>query len=189
MGWKTAIAAKLAPVAGPASAVWDAALVVVRVLGGWRATAFLCAALWFAWQSHLNGARADKLELEKATAAAAQAKAELALKEAQGKVTVRVEAHYVDRVQVVRGRTQTIVKEVPIYVPSDTPALPGGFRVLHDAAAAGELPDPTRIADAAPVEAQSATETIAENYGVCHENAERLTSLQEWVREQQKLAP
>lgn len=34
-----------------------------------------------------------------------------------------------------------IIKEIPHYVPTDLPMLPGSFRVLHDAAARGsELP-------------------------------------------------
>lgn len=79
---------------------------------------------------------------------------------------------------------ETIIKEVPVYVPSDTPDLPGGFRVHHDAAAIGELPDPARVADAPAVPAQDVAATLAENYLVCRATAEQLTALQEWVRRQ-----
>ena len=111
---------------------------------------------------------------------------QLAIAEAkakQGETKVEVITKFVDRVQVVREKGQTIIKEVPKYVPITTPDLPGGFRVLHDAAVRSELPDPTSVADAAPVAAQDATATITDNYRVCHENAEQLTALQEWVRE------
>ena len=65
--------------------------------------------------------------------------------------------------------------------------MPGGFRVLHDAAAHGVIPDPARIADAAPVPAAAAAGTVAGNYGTCIENAQRLTDLQAWVRAQRAL--
>lgn len=107
----------------------------------------------------------------------------------QGKVTVRVETKYVDRIVKVQGVTKTIVREVPVYVSPDACPLPSGFRVLHDAAAAGAVPNPSDVAHAATVPAQQAAATVALNYGTCHETAERLSGLQEWVREQQKVNP
>ena len=87
----------------------------------------------------------------------------------------------------IRTVTETITKEIPVYVKADACPLPGGFRVLHDAAASSEIPDPARIPDAATVPAQVATETLVANYGNCHAIAARLTGLQEWVRAQQNL--
>ena len=84
----------------------------------------------------------------------------------------------------IRTVTQTIIKEVPIYVKAADCPMPGGFRVLHDAAADGQLPDAARIPDAATVPAQDVATSITENYGTCRENAARLTGLQEWVRAQ-----
>ncbi len=97
------------------------------------------------------------------------------------KETIRVVTKYIDRVQTVYVQGETIIKEVPIYVPSDTPDLPAGFRVLHDAAASGELPDPSRIADAAPVPAQDAARTVIGNYTTCRATAEQLIALQDWI--------
>lgn len=91
--------------------------------------------------------------------------------------TERVVTNVQWRTRVVRERGATIVKEVPVYVPLDSCALPGGFRVLHDAAAAGVLPDPAGIATAAPVPAQVAAITIADNYTTCEENDEALLGL------------
>lgn len=99
-----------------------------------------------------------------------------------GKATDQVVTEYVDRVRIVREKGQTIIKEVPVYVPSDSCDLPGGFRVLHDAAASGELPEPARVADALPVGAADAAGTITTNYAACHENAEQLIALQNWIR-------
>lgn len=119
---------------------------------------------------------------------------------AQAAVTERVVTQYVDRIQTVRERGEAIVKEVPIYVPyvpstatSDPHpgcdcSLPGGFRVLHDAAAAGELPDPAALADAPSASAQEVATTVADNYLTCHLIAEQLTGLQQWVTEQQAVS-
>lgn len=97
----------------------------------------------------------------------------------QAEKTVEVITEYVDRVQIVKEKGQTIIKEVPVYVQNDAD-LSGGFRVFHDAAASNELPDATRIADAPAVPIEDAAATIAENYQRCHENSEQLMALQSW---------
>ena len=60
-----------------------------------------------------------------------------------------------------------------------------GFVRLHDAAAAGELPEPARDADAAAagIALSAVAGTVAANYQTCHENAEQLRALQGWVSE------
>lgn len=89
-----------------------------------------------------------------------------------------------DRVRTV---THTIVREVPRYVTIQADAgcvVPDGFRLLHDAAAAGVPPaaEPAgRSADAPSGLALSAVaETVTTNYGICHETAERLKGWQDW---------
>ena len=111
-----------------------------------------------------------------------QAVAVVTVKQRQAEATVQVVTQYVDRVHTVREVGQTIIKEVPVYVPADSPALPGGFRLLHDAAARGELPDATGAADAPAVPAQDLAATLAANYLACRENAEQLTALQGWIK-------
>jgi len=84
--------------------------------------------------------------------------------------------------------TKTIIKEVPRYVKDTDCPMPPGFRLLHDAAAANvPLPDPARIADAAPAAAADVATTVASNYGLCAETAQRLSDLQSWVKAQQDL--
>ena len=95
---------------------------------------------------------------------------------------------YVDRVRVVREKGDTIIKEVPVYVPVQADAactINRGFVRLHDAAAAGKLPEPARDADAAAtgIALSAVAGTVAANYQTCHENAEQLRALQTWVRE------
>jgi hypothetical protein len=101
----------------------------------------------------------------------------------QAVVSDQTVTKYVDRVQIVQGKSRTIIKEIPIYV-QDTVNLSGGWRMLHDSAVYNELPDPARIADAATVTITDVAETVIRNYGICHENSTTLSSLQEWVKEQ-----
>ena len=88
----------------------------------------------------------------------------------------------------IREKGDTIIKEVPVYVPVQADAacsINRGFVRLHDAAAAGELPEPARDTDAAAagIALSAVAGTVAANYQSCHENAEQLRALQAWVRE------
>jgi len=110
------------------------------------------------------------------------------VRQRQAEATVKIVTEYVDRVRVVREKGDTIIKEVPVYVPVQADAactINRGFVRLHDAAAAGELPEPTRDADAAAagIALSTVAGTVAANYQTCHENAEQLRALQAWVGE------
>ena len=110
-----------------------------------------------------------------------------AIRERQAQATVKVVTEYVDRVRVVREKGDTIIKEVPVYVPVQADAactINRGFVRLHNAAAAGELPEPARDADAtaAGIALSTVAGTVATNYQTCHENAEQLRALQVWAR-------
>jgi hypothetical protein len=109
-------------------------------------------------------------------------------REMQAQATVKVVTQYVDRVRVVREKGETIIKEVPVYVPVKADAactINRGFVRLHDAAAAGDLPEPAGDADAAAagVALSAVAGTVAANYQTCHENAQQLRALQTWIRE------
>ena len=101
----------------------------------------------------------------------------------QAVVSDQTVTKYVDRVQIVQGKSREIIKEVKVYV-QDTCTLSGGFRLLHDSAVYNELPSPARIADAEAIGLEAATKTILENYQACNVNAETLSSLQQWVRDE-----
>ena len=110
------------------------------------------------------------------------------IRERQAQATAKVVTQYVDRVRVVREKGETIIKEVPVYVPVQADAactINRGFVRLHDAAAAGELPETARDADAAPagLALSAVAGTVAANYQTCHENAEQLRALQAWISE------
>jgi len=122
------------------------------------------------------------------TAVQQQALQAAAIRERQAQATVKVVTEYVDRVRIVREKGETIIKEVPIYVPVQADAactINRGFVLLHDAAAAGELPETAGDADAAAanIALSAVAGTVAANYQTCHENAEQLRALQVWVSE------
>jgi K+-sensing histidine kinase KdpD len=131
----------------------------------------------------------NEQRLADARAAEAHALAEAARTIADAQTADRVVTQYVDRVRTVSEAAQVITKEVPVYVPSDACTLPPGFRVLHDAAAAGTLPEPAYLADAAPADAQTVAATVADNYATCHAIREQLTALQQFERERAVGAP
>ena len=111
-----------------------------------------------------------------------------AIRERQARATVKVVTEYVDRVRIVREKGDTIIKEVPVYVPVQADAactINRGFVRLHDAAAAGALPEPARDTDAAAagIALSAVAGTVATNYQTCRETAEQLRALQTWVRE------
>lgn len=150
----------------------------------WLALVLLAAALiGFGW---IKGA--GHVQSQWNTAAQHQNLQATAIRERQAQATVKVVTQYVDRVRVVREKGDTMIKEVPVYVPVQADAactINRGFVRLHDAAAAGELPEPARDADAAAagLALSAVAGTVAANYQTCHENAEQLRALQVWVSE------
>ena len=148
------------------------------------ALAALCIAVFgFGW---LKGASHVQAQWDAATAAQQQAQAQVQTRQAEA--TVQVVTQYVDRIQVVREKGDTLIQEIPVYVPVQADAactVHRGFVRLHDAAAAGELPTAPRDTDA-PAEGlalSAVTATVVTNYQTCIENAEQLKALQDWIRQ------
>lgn len=100
----------------------------------------------------------------------------------------RVITQYVDRVRVVRERGTTITREVPVYVTAKADAacpVPVGFVRVHNSAAQNlPLGEPAGNPDAPTpgVALSTVATTVASNYTTCHETAQQLTALQDWVR-------
>lgn len=154
----------------------------------WLALAALIAAS--AGWGYTRGATAVQDRWE--AAAVKQSLTASIVRQKQAEVTERVVTQYVDRVRAVQVAGDTVIREVPVYVPTQCDPdgrLPAGWRVQHDAAASGEPADPARFADAAPVAPDAAAETVARNYLACRLNAEQLVALQAWVREQAAVSP
>ena len=105
----------------------------------------------------------------------------------QGAVTDKIVTKYRDRVRWVREPAQVITKEIPVYVPASAdPVLPRGWGMLHDAAAAGTVPQAAAGADvsAPDVAASQALRSVVANYTTCHETELQLVTLQAWVQMQ-----
>ena len=147
--------------------------------------ALLAAVAGLAWWAtdryHATVNRADTAEK---TAAGLREQ----LKNAKG-ATVTV-TQYVDRERVIRLKGDTIIKEVPRYVSAQADAacvIPGGFVRLHDAAAAGTVPDSSAgDVDAAPsgVALSTVAGTVTANYTDSLANSEQLSTLQQVLRDQ-----
>jgi hypothetical protein len=133
---------------------------------------------WIKGSSHVQAQWDAAVQQQTLQAAAAH--------ERLAQATVKVVTQYVDRVRVVREKGETIIREAPVYASAQADAactINRGFVLLHDAAAAGELPEPARDADAAAtgLALSAVAATVAANYQTCHENAEQLRALQAWV--------
>lgn len=82
-------------------------------------------------------------------------------------------------------KDRVITKEVVRYaqLPPDRRCdLDTSWRVLHDAAATGEPPEPARLAPGAaePVGDAAALETVAGNYEQCRKYIDQLDGWQQW---------
>ena len=154
---------------------WPYRLLALAALG--------IALFGFGW---LKGANHVRAHWDAATAAQQQAQAQVQIQQAEA--TVQVVTQYVDRIQIVREKGDTLIQEIPVYVPVQADAactVHRGFVSLHDAAAVGELPQPAQDADA-PAEGlalSAVAATVVTNYQTCHENAEQLKALQDWIRQ------
>lgn len=117
----------------------------------------------------------------------------ITVKQRQAEATVQVITKYVDRIKIVRETGATTAKEVTNHVTPTADAacvVPVGFVRVHNAAAANRVPEPAGAVDAAPagIALSAVAGTVADNYERCHENAEQLIGLQEWILEMKKAA-
>lgn len=108
---------------------------------------------------------------------------------AQGKVTTVIQTEYLDRVvereRIVYRNRDVIVNQVP-----EQYILSQGWVYAHDQSALGRPIEPEIAANAFPsgITDKEAVSLVADNYGnVCRANADQLTSLQNWIREQEKV--
>ena len=149
-----------------------------KLIGSALALAGLFAAGWWQGSAHTQKA------WDEAKAAQAQHVDQVAA--VQAAVTTQVVTQYVDRIKTIEKPAQEVLRAVPTYLPVDL-ACPAADRIgsLLDAAT-HDLP-----VAAAPGSADGAGTTAADvaTFGVeaitvARENAEQLTALQEWVKQQ-----
>jgi hypothetical protein len=100
--------------------------------------------------------------------------------ERRQKIITNTVTKYIEKAAEEKVVYRDIIREVPNYVPSDLPMLPGSFRLLHDAAASGSpLPEAGGAGgvDAAAVEIADFAETLIFNYQDCQDDKTRLQTL------------
>jgi cell division protein FtsB len=114
------------------------------------------------------------------------------LEKASGEITTKVEKVYIERTKVIKEKGDVIIEKVPEYISKDADAkcdVPNGFVVLHNSAVKNEIPNTARDFNekSSGVELSTVGKTVAGNYTTCNEVREQLRSLQDWVKEQEKL--
>ena len=107
-------------------------------------------------------------------------------------VNTVIETKIVEKIKVVKENVyinREIVKEVAGKQLDAQCSLPRSTVSLHDSASRNEVPQRSAATDGTPsgVEASRLLDRVIENYGACHENAEKLKAWQEWYRAQQKI--
>lgn len=145
----------------------------------WAAGLLLGLLAWSHWTVYHAGRDRVRAawDREVATQQRQQARDTLRRTEAGAAVAVK----YAQRTAKTAAQGARTLAEVPTYVLPTDCALPGRFRVLHDAAATGADPDPARIADAAPVPAADvATVAVINNTGA-NACADQVEGLQAWI--------
>ena len=110
----------------------------------------------------------------------------------QAVVSDQTVTKYVDRVQIVQGKSREIIKEVKVYVTekNDVQCMvnTGFVRMWNDAnsssisASSGNSDETASTVILSEVATQHAKEAL-----ICNETEQQLLSLQEWVREQQSI--
>jgi len=147
----------------------------------------LCGLVALAIMGVLTGAYLHVKQLGREEVIAELLQQTVAVNTARAAIAPPIEKKVVQKITEYKVVTETILKEVPVYVKATDCPMSPGFRVLHDAAADGRLPDPTSIPDAAPASAQDVASTVVANYGTCNKALTLVNGWQEWADEQAKL--
>ena len=107
-------------------------------------------------------------------------------------VNTVIETKIVEKIKVVKENVyinREIVKEVAGRQLDAQCSLPRSTISLHDSASRNEVSERSAATDGTPsgVEASRLLDRVIENYGACHENAEKLKAWQEWYQAQKKI--
>ena len=107
-------------------------------------------------------------------------------------VNTVIETKIIEKVKVVKQNvyiTREIVRDTAGRQLDAQCSLPRSTVSLHDSASGNQVPQRAAATDGTPssIEASRLLDRVIENYGACHENAEKLKAWQEWYREQKKI--
>lgn len=124
-------------------------------------------------------------EVELANYRAAAEKQISDLKTQNAKISDNVVTEYVDRTNTIREKEIIYRDAAGGMKPQHD--MSNGWVHLHDAAARLVNPDMQLASDASPsgVMDNSALAVVMNNYAICKQNSEQLTSLQKWIRDNQ----
>jgi len=108
------------------------------------------------------------------------------------KVNAVIETKIIEKVKVVKQNvyiTREIVRDTAGRQLDAQCSLPRSTVSLHDSASGNQVPQRAAAVDGTPsgIEASQLLDRVIENYGACHENAEKLKAWQEWYREQKTI--
>jgi hypothetical protein len=123
----------------------------------------------------------------------ADLKQRVAVAEQQSKdANVALEKKTREKVQVIKETVyvnKTIIKETAGRQIDSQCVLPRSAVSLHNSASSNQVSRGPESTDGTPstVKASELLETVVENYGACHENAEKLRGWQEWYGTQKKI--
>ena len=107
-------------------------------------------------------------------------------------VNTVIETKIIEKVKVVKQNvyiTREIVRDTAGRQLDAQCSLPRSTVSLHDSASLNQVPQRAAAVDGTPsgIEASRLLDRVIENYGACHENAEKLRAWQEWYTEQKKI--
>ena len=107
-------------------------------------------------------------------------------------VNTVIETKIIEKVKVVKQNvyiTREIVRDTAGQQLDAQCSLPRSTVSLHDSASLNQVPQRAAAVDGTPsgIEASRLLDRVIENYGACHENAEKLKAWQEWYREQKTI--
>jgi hypothetical protein len=123
----------------------------------------------------------------------AELKSKVAVAEQQSRdANVALEKKTQEKVRVIKETVyvnKTIIKETAGRQIDSQCVLPRSAVSLHNSASANQVSRGPESADGTPsaVKASELLETVVDNYGACHENAEKLRGWQEWYRTQRQI--
>ena len=108
------------------------------------------------------------------------------------KVNTVIETKIIEKVKVVKQNvyiTREIVRDTAGQQLDAQCSLPRSTVSLHDSASLNQVPQRAAATDGTPsgIEASRLLDRVVENYGACHENAEKLKAWQDWYREQKTI--
>jgi hypothetical protein len=96
---------------------------------------------------------------------------------------------HLKEIKEVRNENKRIVRDTVAKQIDSQCVLPRSAVSLHDSASRNEVSRGAASTDGTPstVKASELIETVVDNYGACHENAEKLRGWQEWYRTQRQI--